>query len=250
MTNPDFPPGHRLVETEDGTSTLFSERFQEACHSTSGARTETLLHYFNGCEISEKLAQGNLQILEIGFGLGIGFLTTFDEIQKLQSSASWKYLSVELDKKLLEWFRLQHQSHSFLKDLQWEGDLLKCKDHQCELIIISGDARETLPRFLKSNSQRFSAIYQDAFSPKKNPLLWTKEWFELLKKYSSESVIMSTYSSSTSIRKSMLEAGWVLYEGEKFGPKKSSTRARLTGTTSEAIIERLNRSPAESLKDS
>jgi hypothetical protein len=32
-----IPDGHTLVETEDGSETLFSQRFGEACHSTTGA---------------------------------------------------------------------------------------------------------------------------------------------------------------------------------------------------------------------
>jgi tRNA U34 5-methylaminomethyl-2-thiouridine-forming methyltransferase MnmC len=71
------PEGHRFVETEDGSWTLFSEAFQEACHSTTGARAETLLHYIQGCRILEKAKiHSPLVVLEIGFGLGIGLLTT------------------------------------------------------------------------------------------------------------------------------------------------------------------------------
>ena len=239
-----------MVKTEDGSYTLFSEKFQEACHSTSGARSETLLHYFHGCEVPSKLEEGPIQILEVGFGLGIGFLATFDEIQKLGLRSKWSFLSVELDRDLLEWFRLQHANHHFLKNLEWREDALVCADENCELTILAGNARQTLPLYLKEHLSLFDVIYQDAFSPKKNPILWTKEWFELLRTHSRPGVIMSTYSASSSIRKSMIEAGWKLYEGDRFGPKRSSTRARLLGETSEVIMDRLNRSPASCLTDS
>ena len=74
-TNMKLPSSdYRFVETEDGTKTLFSERFGEACHSTTGAKSETLLHYIHGCEITEKAKQNSLSILEVGFGLGVGLL--------------------------------------------------------------------------------------------------------------------------------------------------------------------------------
>src|SRR5690606_27427663 len=109
------------------------------------------------------------------------------------------------------------------------------------LKILIGDARITLPHYIKKHSLKVHAIYQDAFSPKRNPDLWTVEWFTLLKEISHQDVIMSTYSSSSAIRKSMAEAGFTLYPGEKFGPKRSSTRARLKGEMDPETLLHLQR---------
>jgi len=104
MTNLNsLPPGHSLVETADGSFTLFSEFFQEACHSTNGAYDETVLHYVEGTKILDKIhLYDPLVILEVGFGLGIGFLTT---LKKLPLQRKWHFISMELDKALLEWFK-------------------------------------------------------------------------------------------------------------------------------------------------
>lgn len=252
MTMTSLPPGHQLVETQDGSYTLFSEAFQEACHSTSGARAETLLHYVEGCQIKRKLLQHDpLVILEVGFGLGIGFLTTLEEIS---TQKSWHFISMEIDKNLLEWFRLKFIDHSFLKHLQWkkENDLefleAKCDDGQ--LTILAGDGRITLPKYVEMHSVKWHAIYQDAFSPKRNPILWTREWFDFLKTHSHIEVVLSTYSASTSIRKSLAASGWKIKKGEKFGPKRTSTRAILLGETDPEIILQMERSPALVLSDS
>lgn len=242
------PPNHQWVPTEDGSHTLFSEAFQEACHSTSGAREETLLHYLKGCQVEAKFqTQEHVSILEVGFGLGIGFLTTLDVLKN--ETKPWSFLSLEIDRQLLEWFRLENINHPFLKLLTWKDNLLIAKNEQIELTIICGDARAELPLFLSSHPQRWDCIYQDAFSPKKNPTLWSVEWFELIKKSSGPEVMLSTYSASTSIRKSLIEAGWKLHKGEKFGPKKTSTRASLNGTSDPEILLHLGRSPAEALRD-
>lgn len=241
------PPYHQLVETADGSFTLFSEKFQETCHSTSGAKAETLLHYFEGCRIEEKMSRHSpLVILEVGFGLGVGFLLTYE---KLPKDSLWKFVSLELDRDLLEWFKNKYQNHEFLKNLVWEGNLLKARDEFIELIIIQGDARKSLPEFVKHQPISWHAIYQDAFSPKKNPSLWTKEWFSFLKENSHPEVILSTYSASTSIRKSLHETGWGVQKGEKFGPKRTSTRARLNTPTDPEILLQMERSPVSALCD-
>lgn len=249
---PTTPPNHQWVETSDGSRTLFSEAFQEACHSTSGAREETQLHYVKGCQIQTKLQEHQrLSILEVGFGLGIGFLETFETLKNQKQP--WSFLSLELDRDLLEWFRLENLEHPFLRHLKWTPcgsfSLLEATSELVSLRILCGDARQTLSEYAKLNNIKWNAVYQDAFSPKRNPVLWTKEWFDLLKTYSHPEVTLSTYSASTSIRKSLLAAGWVLHKGEKFGPKRTSTRATLSGTSDPDILLHLERSPVSALTD-
>lgn len=252
MSQQKSPPGHHWVPTEDGSHTLFSEQFQEACHSTFGAREETLLHYVQGCQVSEKLRLGpRFCLLEVGFGLGIGFLTTYETLRL--SETPWHFLSLEIDEHLMEWFREENREHEFLKNLQWKNEsgykILEARDGKNKLTVLVGNARETLPQYTRNHTVKWNAIYQDAFSPKKNPILWTKEWFEFLKTNSTEDVTLSTYSSSSSIRKSLIQSGWSLHKGEKFGPKRTSTRASLKGESDPEILLHLSRSPIEALSD-
>lgn len=241
------PPHHSWIETEDGSLTLFSDYFQESCHSTSGAKAETILHYFNGCEVDKKInTHSPLNILEVGFGLGVGFLTTYELLPK---NKNYHFVSLELDKNLLEWFKEQHLTHEFLKNLKWVGNILSCENEFIKLTILCGDARITFPRWIKNEDIKFQAIYQDAFSPKRNPILWTKEWFELLKSSASLDVILSTYSASSSIRKSLHETGWSLRPGDKFGTKRTSTRAYLDRESDPEILEQLKHSPVPALTD-
>jgi tRNA U34 5-methylaminomethyl-2-thiouridine-forming methyltransferase MnmC len=241
-----LPPNHKIVTTEDGSETLFSERFQESCHSTSGARAETILHYIEGCEVQRKLNDKNsITILEVGFGLGMGFLTTLETLQD-----HFHFISLEIDRDLVEWFRKENTNHDFLKHLTWISPIkLEAKTQNMSLTILVGDARETLDFYSNYAKPKWDAIYQDAFSPKKNPTLWTQEWFELLKKYSAPDALMSTYSSGDAIRKAMLAAGWVLNKGPGFGKKRSSTRASLVGKSNEGILDQLKNSSIPALRD-
>lgn len=236
-------PKHKWVETADGSLTLFSEEFQEACHSTTGAKTETLLHYIKGCKIEERLeSHSPFTILEVGFGLGLGFETTLEVLK--ETKHPWHFISLELDRDLIEWWREKHPRLAWISE-----NVCEMVDLNCRLTIVVGDARKVLPTYMDSRPDKFHAIYQDAFSPRRNPTLWTKEWFSFLKMHSASDVLLSTYSSSSSIRKSLVESGWKLTRGEKFGPKRTSTRASLTGSTDEEILEHLSRSPVAALSD-
>ena len=241
------PRNHKLTQTEDGSFSLFSEAYQEGCHSSSGAREETELHYLKGCQVREKLAaQRSVSILEVGFGTGLGFEMTRDLVE--QEGGHLHFLSIEIDADLTIWsferLGLKFNSEPFLS-----GSLYSAEDKYFSLRVLVGNARALLPHYLESFSQKFSAIYQDAFSPKRNPVLWTTEWFTLLKTYSGPEVILSTYSASNSIRKSLRKAGWSLRKGEAFGPKRASTRADLLGDSDQDILDQMNRSPAQAIED-
>lgn len=234
------------IITDDGSITVFSKLYREACHSTSGARAETKLHYIEGCDILTKSQKPiPLHIFEAGFGLGIGFEETF----KALSHKKFIFITTEIDEDLVKYVIEENVIYQGIE--RFESPVVHYKLHtdRFYLLILIGDARETVPKLSKLGEFEFDCIYQDAFSPKRNAILWTKEWFELLKSYSNKSCIMSTYSSSSSIRKSMIAAGWKVYHGEKFGTKRSSTRARLSGETQSDILEHLERSPAITITD-
>lgn len=239
---------YQWILTEDGSHTLHSELFGETCHSTSGAKTETLLHYLEGCHVKERLrSYPQFQILEVGFGLGIGLLTTLDV---LRVEHPWHFVSLEIDPDLVKWFLEEYQHLPIVKNAKWTSEkIVHSQFENIELTILIGDARRELAPFLKDSTLKFHAIFQDAFSPKRNPHLWTVEWFSLLKKHSHQECILSTYSASSSIRKSLIHSGWVIKKGHKFGPKRSSTRAMLVGESDQEILTHLERSPVHPLFD-
>jgi tRNA U34 5-methylaminomethyl-2-thiouridine-forming methyltransferase MnmC len=239
---------YRLIPTEDGTPTLFSEKFQEACHSLNGARVETRMHYLEGTKLKDKfLSNNHLTILEVGFGTGLGALMTKELVDEHHKKCT--FLSLEIDEELVTHFFL-NTALPFQKLCVSSLTLYQHMTESFQLIVLIGNARQTLSNYLSKSPQTFDAIYQDAFSPKRNPVLWTKEWFNLLKEYSKPDVILSTYSSSNSIRKSLLEAGWLLQKGDGFGAKRTSTRATLQGATDPDIIFQIKHSPAQTILDS
>lgn len=232
---------HELITTEDGSLSAFSKTYGENFHNTTGAVSETKIHYIDGCQIIPRASiTSEFNILEVGLGLGLGVEQTWLAVKELKTKI--KMTSLEIDEELILHIK---GSNPLFRDLVKFDQVYRTKVGNFEIEILLGDARETLP----VHRGQFNAIYQDAFSPKRNAILWTKEWFHLLREKSCDDCVMSTYSSSSSVRKAMIAAGWKIQKGVKFGPKRSSTRAYLQGETDASILEHLDRSPAITLTD-
>lgn len=244
---------YKIIKTEDNTETIFSEYFDEACHNLSGAYEETLHNYIQGCSIPELFSQDRAwALLDVGFGVGVGLKALIDEFKLHHSfNAQVSYYSIELDEALLLWslrttLPFITLTKKEIPGLSWyEGHFQKI-----QIRIFLGDGRNTLPEALTHNLlSPLNAIFQDAFSPKKNPTLWSVEWFDFLKKISEKNVQLSTYSSSISIRKSLIAAGWTLENAKGFALKKSMTKAKLSGQTDSEILDQLRRSPSLEIRD-
>ncbi len=256
MTKPPLK-GYQFVPTEDQSVTLFSEAFNEACHSTHGAREETRQIYLEGCDLKglkKEIKDSPLRILEIGFGAGIGVIETF-KYAKTQELGPVEMITTEIDPDLVDYLLATNEFSSFKVEhnTPLPSDLRKvvasCEDFK--LTILIGDARHTLSSIgLYRELGPVHAIYQDAFSPKRNPALWSIQWFELLRDYWSTNLTkLSTYSASNSVRKAMRAAGWNVEIAPGFGPKRQSTRATISGSLDPELALTLERSGAQALID-
>lgn len=244
---------YKIINTEDGEQTLWSEYYDENCHSTSGAKEETIYNYVLGCKTDRSISSNMFKIFEVGFGLGLGIKYTFEWLESNKILKPFHFISCEIDPALIEWAikntKVATSFYPNLTNLKKQGDVYSCSLNGSRIDIICGDIREKF-KIHKNMLLQANAIYQDAFSPKRNPALWTLEWFKDLKSISSEDVILSTYSAAQSVRKTMHNAGWVVENHPGFGRKKSSTRAKLLGKTTPEILDRLRSDKIFILKDS
>jgi len=236
---------YKILQTEDNTQTVYSEYFEEACHNLSGAWEETQHNYIQGCQLPLLIDKNSLHVLDVGFGIGIGLKALIDFLKDYPETTEHTYTSIELDEDLVFWAIKNTLPEITLEKLPGK---FNGRWKNLNITIYLGDGRKTLVnnrQFLPA----FNAIFQDPFSPKKNPALWSVEWFYFLKSVCAENVEMATYSSSISIRKSLIKAGWCIENARGFGQKKTMTRARLTGITENILIEQLNKSPILEIVD-
>lgn len=210
MYNQDLRAQKELVLCEDGTNTLFSKEFNEPYHSTKdGALHESLEKHVKPAFTIKKEAK-KLIILDICFGLGYNSFATLYHIKKHNLNIKIHILSPEFDEELIsslstfqypkEFATLQPIIKALSEDFFYE-------DEQVKIEILVGDARKKVPQI----EEKIDIIYQDAFSPAHNPLLWTKEFFADIHAICQEDAILTTYSIAAAIRLGLYENGFFIF---------------------------------------
>ena len=199
-----------IVLCEDGTNTLYSKEFDEPYHSTKdGALHESLeKHVKPALALTKNKKQ--LTILDICFGLGYNTFATLYYIKKQKLSTKVHILSPEFDEGLIrslntfeyppEFENIKHIIKAISQDLYYE-------DEQFKIEILLGDARKSMPKI----KEKIDIIYQDAFSPAHNPLLWTTEYFKDVRAICEEDALLTTYSTAAAIRLGLYENGFLIF---------------------------------------
>ncbi len=220
MYNQKLRAQKELVLSADGTNTLFSKEFNEAYHSTNdGALHESLAKHVKPAFLVKKGVE-HLTILDICFGLGYNTFTTLYYIQQNQLNTKVHIISPEFDKELiasLANFDYPPQFDNIGYIIKELSKNFYYEDKQLKIEILLGDARESVPKI----KDKIDIIYQDAFSPKQNPLLWTKEFFADIVKISKEDTVLTTYSTAASTRLGLYENGFKLYLNRADGIRTS-----------------------------
>lgn len=198
------------MPTEDGTTTLFSEEFGESYHSTyDGALHETMQKHVIPA-FSFQNAKDEIKILDICFGLGYNVLATLYHIKKENLSSKIHIISPEFDEALIRSlisFDYPREFDDFKGVIKELSQNFYYEDEQFKIEILLGDARKTIPNI----KEKFDIIYQDAFSPTQNPLLWTREYFADIRAVSKEDTILTTYSTAIAIRMGLYENGFKIF---------------------------------------
>ena len=234
-----------LVETADGTYTARSERFDECYHSTKdGAFQESLKKHVEPA-FSLVPPREIYTILDICFGLGYNTLTTLWYLDRIGFEGRVRILSPEFDEALVRSlvdFPYPEALRPYREVIESIAKTGRYDDERREIRVIFGDAR----RFLRETTERFDIVYQDAFSPKKNPLLWTKEYFADLASHLKEHGVVTTYSSATPVRMGMVENGLFVYNPPSEGVRSGTVASFRDDLPVEAIdmVLKKERNPA------
>jgi len=199
-----------LVLCEDGSYTLFSQTFDEPYHSTKdGALHESLEKHVKP-SFSLKPHQDKLTILDICFGLGYNTFATIYHIKKYKLKTKVHILSPEFDEDLvrsLNSFEFPPEFDDIKYIIKEVSKNLYYEDEQFKIEVLLGDARQNIPNI----KETIDIVYQDAFSPAHNPLLWTYEWFKDLRAICKKDAILTTYSTAAAIRLGLYENGFYIF---------------------------------------
>ena len=85
----------RIIETGDGSQSLYNPRLRETYHSTHGALTESR-HVFiqMGLEYLQQRGESKINILEVGLGTGLNAILTI-QFARTQKNIDLDYYTLE-----------------------------------------------------------------------------------------------------------------------------------------------------------
>lgn len=213
-----------LITTSDGSHTIRNDCTGDTYHSIHGAIQESQHIYIkNGVEYFTLSFpdKKNVRVLEVGFGTGLNALLT------LQFTASRK---LEVEYVTVEAFPLERDVYSQLNYPDKEVlNLL----HECAwetpialLPNFSFIKHQTEVQMMRLPFASFDVIYYDAFAPKSQPELWTKEMFEKIKFAMGTPSVLVTYCVKGTVKRELKELGLSIETPNGPPGKRSMLRAR------------------------
>jgi len=199
----------QLIPTSDGSHTIFVPELNEHYHSIHGAVQESEIVFIrNGFEYCKA---DPVNILEIGFGTGLNALLT--AVKSIETGRKVLYTALEkypLPEDIVN--KLNHYSFAGEK-----GKTLFMSIHSTQWNVfrkISGNfsLKKMICDITASDLEgRFDLIYFDAFSPDKQPEMWT---YDILKKVATVTVsdgIFVTYSAKGDVKRKLKACGFDIF---------------------------------------
>jgi len=204
----------KQITTKDGSVTFHNEKYDDIYHSVSGAIEESQKKFIEPCNI-----RSGMKILDICFGIGYNSLMAIHKTKELDiigiekdENILQKTLEVEVPEKL-------QKDYEFIKAAVEQGELI-INDLRINLIV--GDALDIIEN-LEDN--QFDAVFLDPFSPKKNPELWTENFFKQIYRVMKKGAKLATYSCARAVRDNLQKAGFKTQDVPPVGRRAPSTLA-------------------------
>ena len=218
---------HRI--TSDGES-ISSKDYEDRYFQVNGFE-ESKEVYIDGNNLEERwesFSGSCFTIGELGFGLGLNFLTMMHCWLKKERSFNLDYIGI--DKKILEKSNLILLEEAFpnlkneikvLKECDIVGhngfECISIPDLKIRLILITEDIQKAINDICVSN---IDAWFLDGFDPKKNPEMWEEDILKTVFDLSSCDSSFSSFTSVGRIRRALLENGFEVSKVSGFGTKR------------------------------
>jgi len=198
----------RIINTSDGSHTIYLPEMNEQYHSVNGAITESTYVYIDkgyNFHVSK-----NPTVFEVGFGTGLNCLIT--ALQAAQDKRPTIYITIEkyqLPKNITDQL-------NFGRLISEDARIVFENIHACKwnefvpiseyfnLFKINGDLIDiNLTQFVNCD-----VIYFDAFGPDKQPEMWTPLIFRKIYSITSLKGVLVTYSAKGEVRRQLAACGF------------------------------------------
>lgn len=225
-----FKAGHmnqnEIIETQDGSHSIYSPKFGVTYHSKYGAVQESRHVFIESGLFYVALTRKDIAVLEIGLGTGLNALLTLIESQRRQLRI--QYEAVEAFPLSMEQARrLNHPS--ILESGAYQDQFLAMHEAAWGRHIELSPAfefKKELRHFEEIDySQEFDLVYFDAFAPDAQPELWDLPVLSRVYEALRPGGILVTYCAKGVVKRRLKSLGFEV-ESLKGPPgKREMTRA-------------------------
>ena len=217
---------HAALDWRDG-QTPVSVQFDDPYFSFDNGLAETGHVFLAGNDLPARFG-GDFQIAELGFGTGLNFLVTWAAWLQAGSPGRLTFTSFEAfpmsiadqDRALAGFPDLAPLAGRMLEVLAMGSNALT---PTLTLLIIYGDARETLPVW----EGCADAWFLDGFSPAKNPEMWGERLMDAVARHTKPGGTAASYTAAGHVRRALAAAGFVVTRQPGYGRKRHMTTARI-----------------------
>jgi tRNA U34 5-methylaminomethyl-2-thiouridine-forming methyltransferase MnmC len=230
--------GYKLVKLASGVHSVHSLAHQETFHPVIGPVAEAEALYVRQLGLVERIRQhaGEFVVWDVGLGAAANALTVLRATRDIPCSI--RLVSFDNTLGPLQ-FALEHQEslgyltgyEEQLEQLLRANRVSFANDQQrVDWEVHHADFPTLLTQPIAKTLPRPHAIMFDAFSPAKNPAMWTLSLFANLFSLldPKRPCSLPTYSRSTMLRVTLLLAGFFVGVGHATGEKEETTIAANT----------------------
>ncbi|MCB0820523.1 MAG: tRNA (5-methylaminomethyl-2-thiouridine)(34)-methyltransferase MnmD [Bacteroidetes bacterium] len=216
----------RVIETGDGSISLFDDKLKESYHSVYGAETESL-HVFikNGLEHLYESKPVVIKILEVGLGTGLNALLT---LEWLRNHPGTQIIYTALEPFPPSNSFLEIIGNSFPETRRSDFMRIHTSDWDTFVEIESGFVLRKLQISISAYRQdeQFNLVYYDAFGPPVQPEMWTESIFKNLTEMMETGGVWVSYCAKGEVRRILKNCGMKV---ERLaGPPKKREMLRAT----------------------
>ncbi|WP_419214143.1 tRNA (5-methylaminomethyl-2-thiouridine)(34)-methyltransferase MnmD [Maribacter sp. X9] len=214
-----------VITTADGSTTIQIKDWQEQYHSKHGAIQEAY-HVFIDSGLD--LFKGrDINILEIGFGTGLNAFITLLESEKRNLTIF--YTGVEaypVSEEELSQLNYIEELDSVSRKKEFDLMHTSVWEEEIEISEYFHLTKEQKDFKYIDHSELFDLVYFDAFGARVQPELWTVELFHIMFKAMKSKGYLVTYAAKGSVRRAMLEVGFLVERLPGPPGKREMLRAR------------------------
>lgn len=195
----------KIVITDDGSPTVYSQQFDEIYHSTRGALQEAVHVYINH---GLKLSGANpIAVFEVGLGTGLNAALTAQFA--IENQCEVRYVGIE---KYPLSFDFNTKVIQLYEGYDWQNWMIKIAEaawNERTMINSFFSVEKVNSDFLEwESNEKFDVLYFDAFAPEKQAPIWEEGIFRKCFLLLNKGGVLSTYCSKSIVQKKLKAVGF------------------------------------------